>query len=96
MRENPIYHYITALVDKNANNYADAIKSLTTALSLANGSGKERAQHDVTLVERSSIYVELIDTLNIVGQTDEAAKILEDATNELQVGDLFRLIDEIY
>lgn len=84
MRENPIYHYIMALVDKNTSNYADAIKSLTTALGLVNTSLKNRMQSNVSLLERSSIYIELIDTLNIVGQTDEAAKILEDATDELQ------------
>ncbi|KAJ8937364.1 hypothetical protein NQ314_011910 [Rhamnusium bicolor] len=84
VRENPMYHFITALVDKNTSNYADAIKSLTTALSLVNIKSKDNLQSDISLVERASIYVELIDTLNIVGQADEATKILEDATEELQ------------
>ncbi|KAJ8941157.1 hypothetical protein NQ318_004277 [Aromia moschata] len=84
VRENPIYHYITALVDKNTSNYADAIKSLTTALSLVNIKSNHGKQMDVSLVERASMYVELIDTLNVVGQTEEAAKILENATGELR------------
>ncbi|KAG5885606.1 hypothetical protein JTB14_024787 [Gonioctena quinquepunctata] len=84
VRENPIYHYITALVDKNANNYADAIRSLSTALNLVNIRSKGKPQPEVSLVEKASIYVELIDTLNIVGQTDEALKVLEDATQELR------------
>lgn len=72
------------LVDKNTNNYADAIKALSTALSLVNIKSKDNPQIDVSLVEKASIYVELIDTLNIVGQADEAAKVLEDATEELK------------
>lgn len=40
--------------------------------------------NEMGLLEKSSIFVELIDTLNIVGQTDEAAKLLSDATEELK------------
>ncbi|CAG9772405.1 unnamed protein product [Ceutorhynchus assimilis] len=81
IRENPLYHFINALVDKNSGNYGDAIKALTTALSLLNTTVKN---NDVSLVDKASIYVELIDSLNIVGQTDEALKILEEATQDLQ------------
>lgn len=81
IRENPMYHYITALVDKHTSNYGDAIKALTTALTLVNITVKN---NDVYLIDKASIYVELIDTLNIVGQTDEALKILEEATQDLQ------------
>ncbi|CAH1154815.1 unnamed protein product, partial [Phaedon cochleariae] len=88
VRENPIYHYITGLVDKNSSNFPDAIRALSTALSLVNikseVKSKDGAENSVTLVEKASIYVELIDTLNIVGQTDEAVKVLEDATEELR------------
>ncbi|KAJ8985639.1 hypothetical protein NQ317_015135 [Molorchus minor] len=83
VRENPMFHYITALVDKYTNNHTDAIKSLTTALSLVNIPLKETSWLNISLVDKASIYVELIDALNMVGRNDEAAKILEDATEEL-------------
>ncbi|XP_019763181.2 tetratricopeptide repeat protein 21B isoform X1 [Dendroctonus ponderosae] len=81
IRENPMCHYITALVDKHSGNYGDAIKALSTALTLMNITVKN---NDVSLIDKASIYVELIDTLNIVGQSDEAQKILEEATHDLQ------------
>ncbi|XP_050293241.1 tetratricopeptide repeat protein 21B-like [Anthonomus grandis grandis] len=74
VRENAIFHYITGLVEKHNGNYADAIKALTTALTLSN---------EVSLVDKAAIYVELIDTLNLLGQTDDALKILEEATEDL-------------
>ncbi|XP_030747713.1 tetratricopeptide repeat protein 21B-like [Sitophilus oryzae] len=77
VRENPQYHYVSALVDKNSHNYAEAIRALTTALSLV----KEKKSF---LTEKTAIYVELIDTLNIVGQTDESLKVLEEAAEDLR------------
>lgn len=38
----------------------------------------------INVMEKGAIYVELIDTLNIVGQSDEAAKLLADATEDLK------------
>ncbi|XP_060525880.1 tetratricopeptide repeat protein 21B-like isoform X2 [Cylas formicarius] len=76
VRESPVYHYVTALIDKYAGNYADCIKALTTALNLVEG--------DVALVEKASIYVELIDTLNVIGQQEQANQVLEKATEDLK------------
>ncbi|XP_066149408.1 tetratricopeptide repeat protein 21B-like [Euwallacea fornicatus] len=75
IRENPLYHFITAVVEKHYNNHPGAIKALTTALTLMG---------DVSLIDKASIYIELIDSLNLVGQTEEALKVLEEATKDLQ------------
>ncbi|KAL1513227.1 hypothetical protein ABEB36_002663 [Hypothenemus hampei] len=80
VRENPLYHYLNALIDKHTSNYGGAIKALTTALSLANTKKIPNQQP----IDKASIYVELIDTLNIVGQADEALKVLEEATEDLK------------
>lgn len=79
VRENPSYHYTLALIEKNSGNYSDAINFFSTALSLM-----EIKTNEIGIIEKSSIYIELIDTLNIVGQVDEASKILESATEELK------------
>lgn len=74
-----MYHYILGLIEKNSANYADAINFFSTALSLIG-----LTTSDIDLTDRACVYVELIDTLNTVGQTEESAKILEDATEELK------------
>lgn len=79
IRENPVYHYILGIIEKNSGNYPDALNFFSTALTLM---GIE--SNEVSLMEKASIYLELIDTLNTVGQSDEAAKTLEDATKELR------------
>ncbi|XP_015840637.1 tetratricopeptide repeat protein 21B [Tribolium castaneum] len=89
VRENPMFHYIRGLVDKNLNNVPDSIKFLTTALTLVSLSPqsttyKSKDQSDLTLIERASIYIELIEAHNTIGQNDEAAKLLETAVEEFQ------------
>lgn len=79
IRENPVYLYILALIEKNSGNYPDAINYFSTALNLFG-----IKSYDTALLEKASIYVELIDTLNIIGQTEESTKILEEATEELK------------
>lgn len=79
IRENPTYHYILGIIEKNAENYPDAINFFSSALNLIGIKSVE-----ISLMEKASIYVELIDTLNIVGQNVEAVKLLEDATIELK------------
>jgi len=78
IRDNPLYHYVSALIDKNSGNHARAVKSLNTALDLISSSNK------VSLADKASMYVELIDTLNMTGQTEEALKALEEANNDLR------------
>lgn len=78
IRDNPIYHYASALIDKRNGNYGKAVKSLNTALDLISSSNK------VSLADKASMYVELIDTLNMTGQTEEALKALEEANSDLQ------------
>lgn len=84
VREYPLYHYISAVVDKKNGIYPDAVKSLTTAITLANTQSTKEGHMRLTLAEKASIYVELIDCLNVMEQTEEASKILEEATRELK------------
>ncbi|CAH0554061.1 unnamed protein product [Brassicogethes aeneus] len=79
VREFPLYHYISGVVDKKSGSYSDAVKSLTTSLTLIGDHGNK-----LTLAEKASIYVELIDCLNVLEQTQDASKVLEEATKELK------------
>jgi tetratricopeptide repeat protein 21B len=85
VRENPMYHYIRGLVDKHTDSPQDAVKSLTMALSLAQSANyKSSDLSDLTLTEKASIYVELIEVHNVLGQSDEASKLLESAAEDFQ------------
>lgn len=79
IRENPTYYYILGIIEKNSGNYPDALNFFSTALSLMSNKSMEINPRDTAM-----IYIELIDTLNVTGQTDEAAKTLEVAINELK------------
>nr|CAH7760444.1 unnamed protein product [Callosobruchus chinensis] len=77
IRDNPVYHYIVSLVEKNSRNYPDAIKSLNTALALSK-------KGNVGLADIAGIYVELLDALHLTQRTEEADKLLEEASEELK------------
>lgn len=79
IRENPTYYYILGIIEKNSGNYPDALNFLSTALNLMSNKSTE-----INPTDTATIYVELIDTLNVVGQSDEATKTLEVAINELK------------
>lgn len=79
IRENSTYYYVLGITEKISGNYPDALNYFSTALNLMSNKSTK-----INLSEKATIYIELIDTLNVVGQTNEAAKTLEIATNELK------------
>lgn len=88
VRENPIYHLISGLIEKNCHNLEDSIKHFTTALSLIDLKSKETynatsdSHVNFTLADKASIYVELIQVHSSLKQFHEATKLLHDATEE--------------
>lgn len=80
------------LVEKKRNNLEESIKCLTTALSLIDlkpneTTYKKKAEDnncDLTLSDKASIYLELIDSQKQLNQTHEATKLLHDAIEEFQ------------
>ncbi|KAL3276921.1 hypothetical protein HHI36_012288 [Cryptolaemus montrouzieri] len=86
LKENALYHFINGVVQKKMNNLQDSIKSLTAAINIFN---EKKSKTDISnknddLNTKAAIFIELIDAHNQIGQTDEAMKILEEATEALQ------------
>lgn len=92
VRENPLYHLITGLVEKKRNNSNESIKSLTTALSLIDLRPRETiqkkssfdSQNELTIADKATIYLELIDSHKKLNQVHDANKRLQEAIEEFQ------------
>nr|XP_022900469.1 tetratricopeptide repeat protein 21B-like [Onthophagus taurus]XP_022900470.1 tetratricopeptide repeat protein 21B-like [Onthophagus taurus]XP_022900471.1 tetratricopeptide repeat protein 21B-like [Onthophagus taurus] len=84
VRENSLFHLISGLIEKHKNNYEEAIKYFTMALNLANLKQKKSFIDEVSLPDKSLIYIELINMHNLLKQIHEASKLLQDAIEEFK------------
>lgn len=84
IRDNPLYHFILGLIEKDNKNHSEALKSFNTALELVNAKQKKGEHVEIALSDRASIVVELIATLMEANRLDEAAKQLQVAVEEFQ------------
>lgn len=90
IRENPLYHFISGLIEKHRTNLTEAVKCFNTALSLIslkprNKISKHHKVEDVfeiALSDKASIFVELISTLLQGNKMDEVSKRLQEAMDE--------------
>ncbi|KRT82678.1 Anaphase-promoting complex subunit 3 protein [Oryctes borbonicus] len=92
VRENPLYHLISGLIEKSCDNLEEAVKHFTTALSLIDLKSKDsqsktsisESQIDFSLADKASIYTELIQVHSSLRQLHEATKLLHVASEEFQ------------
>lgn len=91
VRENPLYHLLSGLVYKNENNIDETIKSLTTALSLIELTPKDTSYtsnkqftSELTLADRASLYMELVNAYTVSGKKHDATKMLQNAMEEFK------------
>lgn len=86
IRENPLYHFILGLIEKEKGNLLDAVKLFDTALGLVNVKSRKRHEEggEITLSDKASLFIELISTLMQGSRIEEASKLLQDAVEEFQ------------
>ncbi|KDR09588.1 tetratricopeptide repeat protein 21B-like [Zootermopsis nevadensis] len=91
VREHPLYHLITALVQKQQGNIKECIETLQTAMTLTGlkaGSGGQveatGGSPGLSLPDKASLYLELVEAHKSADQMHEAAKVMQDATDEFQ------------
>lgn len=77
VRENPNYHLIIGLIEKNRGNLDEAVKAFNTALTLANKGTKK--DENLSLFDKVTIYSELIDVHLQLKQFHEATKLMQEA-----------------
>ncbi|KAK9754892.1 Tetratricopeptide repeat [Popillia japonica] len=92
VRENPLYHLISGLIEKNCNHLEESVKHFTTALSLIDLKSKDahsktpnpESNINFTLADKASIYTELIQVHSALRQFHEATKLLHIATEQFK------------
>ncbi|XP_068085087.1 tetratricopeptide repeat protein 21B-like [Anabrus simplex] len=89
VREHPVYHLISALVQKQQGNIEECIQTLQTAMSLSglksNSAGKTQPPtsptvQELSLPDKVSIFLELVDAYREMKRFDEATKVMQEAT----------------
>ncbi|KAB0800201.1 hypothetical protein PPYR_05941 [Photinus pyralis] len=85
VRENPLYHFIMGIIEKNRNNQDEAIKCFKVALELSNSQPSILSTaSSLSLYDKATIYLELIDSHMQAGQLHEATKLTESAVDEFR------------
>lgn len=81
IRDNPIYHLITGMVQKQANDMEGAIKSFQTAMSYAGmQSYKSNLEiSDISTSDMATLYLELISAYGKMKRFNDAIVIIQDA-----------------
>ncbi|XP_022305940.1 tetratricopeptide repeat protein 21B-like isoform X6 [Crassostrea virginica] len=89
VRDHPLYHLIKARILKKSGDSAEAVKTLQMAMVLpgvkTSGKGsmpKKGKVLDISTNDRVSVFLELAEAHTALGETHEAAKVMQDAINE--------------
>ena len=81
-----MYHLVKALTEKQGGALEDTLASLQTAMTLITTKKPSKQQQQSLLPalsqsEQVTVYMELAKVLSELGQTHEAAKVMQDAIN---------------
>lgn len=95
VRENPFYHLLNGIIQKNQTLYDEAIKSFLTAMNLCGIShsnvsimklspmkGPVKNSTNLGVVDRVTLYLEAISVYTVLNQTAEANKLMAAALEE--------------
>ncbi|XP_069503848.1 tetratricopeptide repeat protein 21A isoform X2 [Ambystoma mexicanum] len=85
VRDYPLYHLIKARALKMNGDLPEAIKTLKIIMSLPEmrkGESKRGKGSSISISERVSIYLELVEVLRLNGEQHEATKVMQDAIHE--------------
>lgn len=94
VRENPFYHLLNGIIQKSQTLYDEAIKSFLTAMTLSGikHSGAsiiklspvKKVEKPVLLglVDKVSLFIEAVQTYNLMGKSEEANKLMVTAMEE--------------
>ncbi|KOX68929.1 Tetratricopeptide repeat protein 21B [Melipona quadrifasciata] len=86
IRDNPIYHLITGMVQKETNDIEGSIKSFQTAMSLAETQSRKSTLEkclDVSTLDLAILYLELTSAFGKMRQFNEAINVIQDAKIKL-------------
>ncbi|RDD45285.1 Tetratricopeptide repeat protein 21B [Trichoplax sp. H2] len=87
IRDSPSYHLIKARILKKNNEYEEALKILKTAMNVSgvrksDSANKKSKAPPISISDRASIFLELVEVHITLKQQPEAAKVMQDALHE--------------
>lgn len=91
VRDNPMYHFVNGVIKKNQLQLEDAQKCFQTALnicgmpnstSMLSTMRKKTEQHSLSLGDRVTLYLQMIDVYLLMNQQSEAVKLMDRSFEE--------------
>lgn len=83
IRDEPLYHLIIGMVQREAGDLDSCVKSCQTAMSLAGLTGSVSRKSDMSTSDRASLYLELITAYSKVRRFAEALTLVDEAKMNL-------------
>lgn len=92
IRDEPVYHLIVGMVQREAGDLQNCIKSCQTAMSLAGLTGSVNRKSDMSTSDRATLYLELIAAYSKARRFAEALALVDEAkTNLADTSELGRI-----
>ncbi|KAJ8866732.1 hypothetical protein PR048_032593 [Dryococelus australis] len=79
VRDHPLYHLITAQIQRHEGKLEDCLRSLKTAMSLA-----KRSVPGLALADKATMFLELVEAHKASDQLSDANSVMQDAIEEFQ------------
>ncbi|KAL6260324.1 hypothetical protein P5V15_007855 [Pogonomyrmex californicus] len=79
IRDEPVYHLIIGMVQREAGDLENCIKSCQTAMSLAGLTGGSNRKSDMSTSDRATLYLELIAAYSKAKRFTEALAVIDEA-----------------
>ncbi|KYN05176.1 PREDICTED: tetratricopeptide repeat protein 21B-like [Cyphomyrmex costatus] len=83
IREEPVYHLIIGMVQREAGDLQNCVKSCQTAMSLAGLTGSANRKSDMSTSDRATLYLELIAAYSKAKRFTEALALIDEAKTNL-------------
>lgn len=83
IRDEPVYHLIIGMVQRQTGDLENCIKSCQMAMSLAKLSGSANRKSDISASDRATLYLELITAYSKARRFAEALALVEEAKMNL-------------
>lgn len=83
IRDEPVYHLIIGMVQRQAGDLESCVKSCQTAMSLAELTGGSHRKSDMSASDRTTLYLELIAVYSKTRRFAEALALVEEAKTNL-------------
>lgn len=90
VRDNPMYHLLNGIIKKSQSQYEETLKNFSTAMNISGLKSqspvKTRPNKEytktLTLADKVTLYLQMIEVYVLTGQNVEAAKLMEVAFSE--------------